>query len=114
MTEMQDRLRIRAAESAASNKSNDFSKINRLYGRERIYKRARSGARQAYPKAIPRGWHIHHIDGNHRNNFPDNLVCLTIEQHIKIHAKQGDEKATRLLMRQKNYVEGRRAEASND
>ena len=107
---MQKRLQRVAEES---NESNDFSKINKLYGRERK-RYARPSARQAYQKAIPRGWHIHHIDGNHWNNFPDNLICVTIDRHIKIHAQQGDENAARLLIRQKNYVERRQAEAFDD
>lgn len=102
MTKMQKRLRV-AAESMEEPRN--FSKLTRLYCcRERV-RTARNGARKVYPKTIPRGWHIHHIDGNHWNNWPDNLACVSIEQHIRIHAQQGDEKAARLLMRQKNHIE---------
>ena len=37
-----------------------------------------------------RSYHIHHIDGNHKNNLPNNLKCVSIEEHYKIHLKQGD------------------------
>lgn len=33
---------------------------------------------------------IHHIDGNHKNNDPSNLVALTIQEHYDIHHKQHD------------------------
>lgn len=32
------------------------------------------------------GEHIHHVDGNHMNNNPDNLVGLTADEHRKYHA----------------------------
>tara|TARA_R110000796_G_C14323321_1_gene408123 strand:- start:71 stop:565 length:495 start_codon:yes stop_codon:yes gene_type:complete len=34
---------------------------------------------------IPDGWHIHHLDNNHSNNNPDNLICVTREMHRDIH-----------------------------
>jgi len=34
---------------------------------------------------IPKGYHIHHIDGNSHNNDIKNLVCLSPEEHSKIH-----------------------------
>lgn len=39
---------------------------------------------------IPKGYHIHHIDGNHDNNNPENLECLSAEDHWKKHYEQGD------------------------
>lgn len=39
---------------------------------------------------IPKGWHIHHIDGNHENNEPTNLACVSPEEHFNIHLRQGD------------------------
>jgi hypothetical protein len=34
---------------------------------------------------IPKGMHIHHVDGNPENNNIDNLVCITPEEHSIIH-----------------------------
>ena len=33
---------------------------------------------------------VHHIDGNHENNDPLNLVAVTIEEHLEIHLSQKD------------------------
>lgn len=44
-----------------------------------------------------RSYEIHHIDGNHRNNSPENLTCLTIQEHYDIHYSQGDYGACFLL-----------------
>jgi hypothetical protein len=35
-------------------------------------------------------YEIHHIDGNHNNNDPANLVALSIEDHYKVHYSQHD------------------------
>jgi hypothetical protein len=37
-----------------------------------------------------RSYEIHHIDGNHSNNDPMNLKCVTIQEHYDIHYSQGD------------------------
>ena len=37
-----------------------------------------------------RSYEIHHIDGNHSNNDPINLKCVTIQEHYDIHYSQGD------------------------
>ena len=44
-----------------------------------------------------RAHEIHHIDGNHENNDPLNLKEVTIEDHYRIHYKQGDWAACSLM-----------------
>ena len=38
---------------------------------------------------IPEGYHIHHIDGNHQNNDPSNLMAVTPEEHARLHLEMG-------------------------
>jgi len=35
-------------------------------------------------------FHIHHLDGNHKNNKSENLIALSEEDHYKKHLEQGD------------------------
>jgi len=37
-----------------------------------------------------RTYEIHHIDGNHNNNDPKNLIAITLQEHYDIHYAQGD------------------------
>jgi hypothetical protein len=37
---------------------------------------------------IPKGYHIHHIDGNPYNNDISNLQCVSAEEHALIHASE--------------------------
>jgi len=37
-----------------------------------------------------RSYDIHHIDGNHSNNNPDNLRAVTVQEHYDIHYSQKD------------------------
>jgi hypothetical protein len=39
---------------------------------------------------IPRGWHIHHIDGNSHNHEPENLNCVSPTMHWWAHWLRGD------------------------
>jgi hypothetical protein len=40
-----------------------------------------------------KSYHIHHIDGDHTNNDPKNLVALTAREHFDRHYAQGDYQA---------------------
>jgi hypothetical protein len=53
----------------------------------RIYKKIYENY---YGVKVPKGMHIHHIDGNRENNDPLNLKLLTPEEHFSVHLKQGD------------------------
>jgi len=37
---------------------------------------------------IPKGYHVHHIDGNPLNNEITNLKCISAEEHAKIHKNE--------------------------
>ena len=49
-----------------------------------------------------RSYEIHHIDGNHSNNDPTNLKCVTIQEHYDIHYSQGDWSACQLILTRMN------------
>ena len=38
---------------------------------------------------IPTGYQIHHIDGNHENDDPSNLMAVTPEEHARLHIEAG-------------------------
>ena len=40
-----------------------------------------------YGKSVPKGYVIHHIDGNKTNNSINNLQCVKRELHVKYHNK---------------------------
>ena len=48
-----------------------------------------------------RTYEIHHIDGNHSNNDPNNLVAVTIQEHYDIHYSQKDYRACFLIATQR-------------
>lgn len=41
-----------------------------------------------YNGEIPKGYHIHHIDGNVDNNDISNLECISAREHLSMHAKR--------------------------
>lgn len=49
-------------------------------------------------KKLPKGYEIHHIDGNHDNNDPKNLKAVTIHEHFMIHYEQKDYGATQAIL----------------
>ena len=56
------------------------------------YRKIWENAYGEIPKDLDgRTYDIHHIDGNRKNNSIENLICLSIEDHYKIHLKQFEE-----------------------
>ena len=50
------------------------------------------------PKEVNgRTYEIHHIDGNHSNNSPSNLIAVTIQEHYEIHYNQHDWNACKMI-----------------
>jgi hypothetical protein len=39
---------------------------------------------------LGRTYEIHHTDGNHHNNHPSNLQCVSVQEHYDIHYAQED------------------------
>jgi hypothetical protein len=50
-------------------------------------------------------YQIHHIDGNRNNNELSNLMCVSIDEHIEIHKKQGEWESVAFL----EQMRGRKA-----
>ena len=55
-----------------------------------------------------RSYHIHHIDGNNKNNRLSNLKAVSLQEHYDIHRSQGDAYACLKLMRLLNLSEEER------
>lgn len=41
-------------------------------------------------RSLQPGEIVHHIDGNKRNNSPENLMVMTQSEHARLHYEQGD------------------------
>lgn len=59
-----------------------YKDTNRISEHRFIYKKLKG--------KIIKGNHIHHVDGNHFNNHPDNLVSLSSSEHSRIHRLDED------------------------
>ena len=73
----------------------DFSKRRKLNGSNYFYIRVNGNLRPEHVAmwklcngSIPKGYVIHHIDGNKDNNNIINLKMLKNSEHIKLHCKQ--------------------------
>lgn len=47
--------------------------------------RARTNWEESHGKPVPPGKHLHHIDGNSRNDAVENLQVVSPEEHAEIH-----------------------------
>lgn len=84
-----------------SNKEFDMSKIYR-----KIY--------EQHYGPIPKGYEIHHLDGNRQNNSIVNLVCVSIVEHYNIHYNQGDWGACRKILKRMNLTEEEKSKLSSE
>jgi hypothetical protein len=70
------------------------------------YRKIWEDANGPIPKdELGRSYEIHHIDGNRENNDLSNLMCVSIEDHIKIHKNQGDFGAVHFISKRLNLSE---------
>jgi hypothetical protein len=51
-------------------------------------------------REIPKGWNVHHIDGNKAHNDIDNLVCIPQSNHFSYHSKKYTEIHKEEMMKQ--------------
>jgi hypothetical protein len=64
------------------------NKFGHRMGYDPITKKTDHAHRLIYERAygpIPKGWDVHHIDGDHLNNDPRNLSLVPHGIHVKIH-----------------------------
>lgn len=62
------------------------------------YRKIWENANGAIPKdELGRPYEIHHIDGNRENNDLNNLKCVSIEEHFRIHYEQRDYGSASLI-----------------
>ena len=51
---------------------------------------------QEWGREVPEGCAIHHLDWDKSHNYIDNLICVTWEEHERIHNVVGGEAGKRL------------------
>lgn len=61
-------------------------------------------------RQIPRGYDIHHVDGDKNNNHIDNLMLITKHDHMCLHGDEATEETNN--KRVKNLIEKARPKAS--
>lgn len=88
---LRDGTRIRVDHLEAGMSLAAFRRTTDAYGYEVVY----SSSAFEYTKthraigelvhgALPEGWHTHHVDGDKRNNHPDNLLYVTPMEHAAL------------------------------
>lgn len=60
-----------------------------------------------------RTYEIHHKDGNHSNNSPENLIAVSLQEHFDIHYKQEDWAACQLISLRLNISPEKRSKISS-
>ena len=63
-------------------------------------------------KKIPENYEIHHIDNNHDNNSIENLLLVSIEEHLEIHKSQEDWGAVQAILMRMENMQGIKEAAS--
>ena len=63
---------------------------------------------------ITKGYEIHHLDGNRKNNSIENLVCVSIQEHYEIHKKLGDWGACRKILKRMSLSEEEKSKLSSE
>ena len=65
--------------------------MNTYHARTKVHRRIYENHYGPIPREPNgRSYDIHHIDGDHTNNDPKNLVAVTTQEHYNIHYAQGD------------------------
>lgn len=79
---------IRAENGTAGKPTNDY--IQMYVGRRHVYEHIHV-AEKALGKRLPKGAEVHHINGNKKDNRPENLVvCPNKAYHMLIHQLMRD------------------------
>jgi hypothetical protein len=64
--------------------------------------------------SLGRSYDIHHIDGNHNNNNPNNLKAVSLEEHYEIHKSQNDSAACQAISLRFDITPQERSKISRD
>ena len=75
-----------AAAEAIVQKYANFESTKKTYKKVRGRHEHRIVAERMLGRKLLRDEHVHHIDGNKRNNTPSNLQVLTSAEHLRLHA----------------------------
>ena len=54
--------------------------------------------------AVPKGYVVHHINGDRKDNSPDNLECLSNSEHVRQHQKPAKRKLVQCSVCGKSFL----------